>query len=68
MDLLVSHSTLESLHQKSLFFFFVHNFGMQTHKNNTCFGGKTKEMVIDFRRTVYSNVVIKGEIVEKVET
>ena len=32
--------------------------------------GKTKEMVIDFRRKVpvYSDVVIKGEIVEKVET
>ena len=32
--------------------------------------GKTKEMVIDFRRKVpvYSDVVIKGETVEKVET
>ena len=32
--------------------------------------GKTKEMVIDFRRKVpvYSDVAIKGETVEKVET
>ena len=32
--------------------------------------GKTKEMVIDFRRKVpvYSDVVIKGETVEKIET
>ena len=32
--------------------------------------GKTKKMVIDFRRkvSVYSDLVIKGEIAEKVET
>ena len=32
--------------------------------------GKTKEMVIDFRRKVpvYNDVVAKGETVEKVET